>query len=101
MFLSHSVVVAQKMYWIETTRGIYRADLDGENPEVLLSVTLFAPSDIAVDSVAGKIYCTDSITQKIQRVNFDGTNVEDIVTTGLSYLRGIAVDGVGGKIYWS
>ena len=49
---------------------------------------------------AGKMYWTDSGTDKIQRSNLDGTNIEDLVT-GLTDLRGIAIDGGNGKMYWT
>ena len=47
----------------------------------------------------GRMYWTDSGTDKIQRANLDESNVEDLVT-GLNEVRGIALDPAAGKIYW-
>ena len=99
LLLSNSVVEAGKMYWTDM-RGIHRAEQDGGGTETLIPVTLSYPLRVAVDAVGGKIYWTDSKTNKIQRANFDGTNVKDIVT-GLINPYGIAVDATSRKIYWA
>ena len=91
---------ADKIYWTSSA-GIYRAELDGQECETLLSVTLSDPRSIAVDAVNGKIYWTDRGTRKIQRANLDGTDIEDLVSASeLSYLYGIAVDPIRRKVYW-
>ena len=48
----------------------------------------------------GKMYWTDSRTDKIQRSNLDGSLIEDLVVTGLDIPRGLALDVTGGKMYW-
>jgi DNA-binding beta-propeller fold protein YncE len=89
-----------KIYWTSSA-GIYRAELDGQDCETLLSVTLSNPRSIAVDAVNGKIYWTDRGTRKIQRANLDGTDIEDLVSASEeSYLYGIAVDPIRRKVYW-
>ncbi|MDE0684777.1 MAG: hypothetical protein OXI63_17805, partial [Candidatus Poribacteria bacterium] len=53
-----------------------------------------------LDMAGGKMYWTDSGTEKIQRANLDGSNIEDIVT-GVKDPNGIALDVAGGKMYWA
>jgi sugar lactone lactonase YvrE len=50
---------------------------------------------------SGKMYWTDSATDKIQRANLDGSRIEDLVTTGLQAPWGIALDTTKGKMYWT
>ncbi|MBI1925679.1 hypothetical protein HYR99_15670 [Candidatus Poribacteria bacterium] len=98
LLLSLPIAEAAKMYWTDP-QGIHRADLDGGNVETLLSVTLWSPTDVAVDPIEGKIYWTDIL--RIQRANLDGTAIENIVTKGVVQLQGIAIDPIGEKIYWA
>ncbi len=90
----------QKMYWTGGGK-IWRADIDGTNDEVLLDTNIVDPQGIALDVAAGKMYWTDSRTDKIQRANLDGSEVEDLVTQGLSNPEGIALDVAAGKMYWT
>ncbi len=53
-----------------------------------------------LDMAGGKMYWTDSGTEKIQRANLDGSNIENIVT-GVEAPNGIALDVAGGKMYWT
>ncbi|RKU07854.1 hypothetical protein C6501_17215, partial [Candidatus Poribacteria bacterium] len=62
---------------------------------------LDSPNSIALDVAGGKMYWTDSGTDKIQRANLDGSNVEDLVTQGLDIPGDIALDVAGGKMYWT
>ena len=59
------------------------------------------PSGLALDASAGKLYWSDSGTDKIQRSNLDGSEVEDLVTSGLRHPSGLALDAVAGKLYWT
>ncbi|MCB9849579.1 MAG: hypothetical protein H6817_02620 [Phycisphaerales bacterium] len=93
---------ATKVYW--TNNGpddIVRADPDGGNLEVLVSIGLSTPDFIAIDHDDQKIYWTDRGVDKIQRANLDGTDIEDLITSGLSGPAGIAVDHAAGKLYWA
>ena len=94
-------VESGKMYWGNNRqRGsiqIQRANLDGSNVEVLVTVTPWV-YDIALDVAAGKMYWTTSDGQ-IERANLDGSNVE-VLVTGLSDLYSIALDVAAGKMYW-
>ncbi len=49
----------------------------------------------------GKMYWTDTGTDKIQRANLDGSSVEELVATGLLAPFGLALDPDGGKMYWT
>ena len=84
-------------YFVQIIR---RASLDGSGVEDLVTSGLGVVSSIALDPGAGKIYWTDSWTDKIQRANLDGSGVEDLVTSGLHTPTGIALDPGAGKIYW-
>ena len=71
------VDLAGRVYW--TDAKIQRADLDGNNVEDLVTLGLTGPHGIALDPAAGKMYWTDSGTDKIQRADLDGLGVEDLV----------------------
>ncbi len=112
-----------KVYWTESnTDRIRRANLDGSNVEDLVTGEIVAPFGIALDGSnvedlitsglshpyfitldvsGGKIYWTDSGTDKIQRADLDGSDVEELVTSGLSLPRGIALNVSNGKMYWA
>ena len=95
-------VAGGKVYWTDVGNDeIKRADLNGNNPQVLISVP-HDPRGIALDIAAGKMYWTeDGTTNKIRRANLNGSSPEDVVSTGLDAPSGIAVDAVGGKVYWT
>ena len=91
----------EKVYWTNATdMTIERADIDGSNVEVVVTIT-DRPGAMAVDRAGGKMYWVCDDTPKIQRANLDGSGVEDLVTTGLVYPGEIALDLVGGKMYWT
>ena len=80
------------LYWTGRTvfaeSAIRRSTLEGAE---FIVRNLVVAEDVAVDSVHGKIYWTDSGTDKIQRANLDGSEIEDVLT-GLERLRGLTVD---------
>lgn len=43
------------------------------------------PVDLAIDSLAGKLYWTNSPAGSIQRANLDGSEIEDVVTGVLAF----------------
>jgi sugar lactone lactonase YvrE len=93
---------AGKMYYT-LYQQLYRADLDGANPELLIDAgypnTHFG---LALDPVAGKLYYTEDTysSAQIKRMNLDGTGVETLVgTTRFAY--DIALDLANGKMYWA
>jgi sugar lactone lactonase YvrE len=97
---------------------IRRANLDGSNPEDVLT-ELSRPVGIALDSLAGKMYWTEAPqdqlshelattngTGRIRRANLDGSEVEDPLVTevdgdDLVGPYGIALDTAAGKMYWA
>ena len=89
-------LIAGKMYWTERLTGlnggdqIRRANLNGQNGEVIVNSQRRSLSGIAVDMVAGKIYWTDESAGAIRRANLDGSLIEE-VAAGLSVPEGIAI----------
>ena len=78
-----------KIYWtvneVSSSSRIMRADLDGNNAEVLVSSGLLSPTSIALDLTEGRMYWSDQGTdsqriKKIERANLDGTGVEEIIS---------------------
>ena len=103
-------LVRGKIYWTDqnwdpstgavSTSKIQGANLNG-NPNVRDIVTgLGIAESLALDVSTGKVYWTDSETDKIQRANLNGSNVEDLVT-GVRMPNDIALDAAGGKMYWT
>ena len=89
-------VGGRKLYWTDRKGRIQRANLDGENREVLFDPVVRAPHGIALNE--GKMYWTDLVKGTIQRANRDGTDIESVIT-GIRHPRGISISR-GGKIYW-
>ena len=77
-------VAGGKVYWTEKNkpdenRGtIRRAVLDGSNVQTLATL-LSVPIGIAVDTVSGHLYWTNS-SGRIQRANLVGKNIQNLVT---------------------
>ena len=95
-----------KIYWTDagpkhwTGRGtgtIQRADLDGQNREVLFDPIVRRPHGIALDR--DKMYWTDEKKSTILRADLNGQNIE-VLITGLNRPKGIALLD-GNKIYWA
>jgi hypothetical protein len=99
-----------KIYWTDAfyltvgTNKIRRANLDGSNPEDIVTGLGF-PRWLALDETGGKMYWTEgsvgSGIPSIQRANLDGSDIQNLVTTGLIDPRGIDLDTAGGKVYWA
>lgn len=91
---------AKKIYWATGDGYIKRANLNGNNQQIVLS-GLSAPWDIEIDAVNQKIYWTEDITWgNIKRANLsDGSSVETIVTDIKS--NGLAVDPFRNKLYYT
>ena len=95
-------VVEGKIYWTDqSSRWIWRANLDGSETEAVVSSGLIRPVAIDLDLGRGKIYWTDAGSNKIQRANLDGSRVESLISIGLHSPEGLALDVDGGKVYWS
>lgn len=97
-----------KIYWANpSTQTIQRADLDGQNIEVLFNLEgdVLYPNNwgprigIALDIVGGKIYWAGSWSGTIQRADLDGSNVEILFDPIVRQPYGIAL--YLDKIYWA
>lgn len=89
---------AGKLYW--AADAIYRSDLDGANPEVLLANTFGKGNfhGLDLDPRAGKLYFSTWESGGIWRANLDGSGAEYLIDDKTSSL---ALDLDGGKIYWT
>ena len=95
-----------KIYWtdagpehwsVQGTGTIQRADLDGQNREVLFDPIERRPHGIALG--IDKMYWTDVVKGTIHQADLNGQNRE-VLVTGLDEPRGIALTA-GSKIYWT
>lgn len=103
-------VLGDKIYW-GRTGGIYRANLDGTNPELFIAMNGGAtepqyPIDMQYDPTTNKIYLVNDKTDYLGgfwSVNFDGTNFTQITidAPGTSDVDGTAmeIDFRSGKVY--
>lgn len=103
-------VYGDKIYW-GRTGGIYKANLDGSNPEVHIAMNGGAtepifPIDMQFDPGSNKIYLVNDKTDYLGgfwSVNFDGTNFTQITfdAPGTSDIDGTAleIDFTKGKAY--
>jgi len=89
-----------KAYWTEAgTETIHRADLDGDNPDNLVTGE-YDLRGIAVDAAGGHMYWTNSYRGDIKRADLDGSNKVTLLS-GLDDVHGIALDAGAGMMYWS
>ena len=105
IFFFHTMCHAQvptKMYWTEyygnSTKGVWRADLNGQSPEELCTA-YYGFEGVAIDFQNNKMYLAAPHQNKIERANLDGSNREDFVTS--IHPVDIALDLSAGKIYWT
>ena len=93
-------VGSDTLYWTSTTGAsagsINRANLNGSEATTLKTIAS-VPMGIAVDTVDGKLYWTNS-RGRIQRANLDGTAIKNVVEN-LSDPTHIVVSN--GFIYWT
>ena len=102
-------LVSRKIYWTDQkwdpftgiVRGstIQRANLNGSNVQDIVT-DLGTAEGIAVSASTGKVYWTDSETDKIQRADLNGSNIEDLVSD-VRMANDIALDAAGDKMYWA
>ena len=104
-------IPAGKMYWSEightpNAAKISRANLDGSNPETLvtgINASLLGPKtlSIALDHAGGKLYWTSQ--NGIFRSNLDGSGAELLFHNPGQYnVAGVlALDLSAGKMYWT
>ena len=98
----HSMGAPTTMYWTDLRAGtIQRADLDGENAEILVT-DIGSPVGIVVNEYIYSMYWADGDTGIIHRADLDGANVEALVT-GVEDIISIAQEsyyGYYGEIVW-
>lgn len=94
------------MYWADwdaetiDTSIIWRADLDGQHREALLT-DLRSPFDVEIDHQASVVYWSDYVDGTIYRMGLDGGDVQPAVSQGASGIVGIALDELHGMVYWA
>lgn len=104
--LAQGRVLAQKLYWTDRgTLKIQRANLDGSDPEDVITTGLVNPMGLALDAHSGMVYWTDAGSSGggdggIYRAN-PASGVTQELLNGLVDPRGIAVDHASGKIFWT
>lgn len=93
----------QKVYWSDFdqalgSNNIWRMDLDGSNPEVIIS-GLNDPWGIAIDNTNEKIYWGDS-DGTVSKADLDGTNQEiGFFSVSGAQWTGISLDVENNKMY--
>lgn len=86
-----------KFYWIDEVDGLFRANHDGTNPELLYGENYLG--HIGLDRVNRKLYWGDSRADGFLRANLDGSSVEHIA---VPHRPGtFAIHNGLGKIYWT
>jgi hypothetical protein len=92
-----------KIYWTDAdpnVEGIYRANLDGTDPERVID-TGFDPRGLQV--VGDYVYWVDEETAELHRALKDGSGTtEDVLDlpSTISDLDDLGVDSVNNKVYW-
>jgi hypothetical protein len=110
-------VQAGHIYWTNmgvpnlNDGSIERADLDGKNRKVILSVgNTHTPKQIILDKNRTKLYWCDREGMRVMRCNLDGSQLETLVEAGRGdadshdqtrWCVGLAIDPKHEKIYWS
>jgi len=90
----------ERMVWADPGAGrIDRAELDGSNPETILSGG--SPVGVAVDAADGSVYFTERASPRIAKCDLDGSNIVTLVSAGLTDPTDIELDLVNGKMYWT
>ena len=88
-----------KLYAYEVNvEQIYSANLDGSNPQVIISGNY--GYGLLIDTVNDKIYFDDQNDELLKVANLDGTNIQTIDANG-TRIYGMDIDYATGKIYWS
>jgi sugar lactone lactonase YvrE len=89
-----------KLYWTDVDNDVIRrADLDGGNPEDLITSGLAWPMAIGVHPAADMLCWGDMTLDQIGTAHLDGSSAGPLLST--SFHSGIAFDTMNGKIYWS
>ena len=80
------------MYWSDSVLDtIQRANLNGSEPETIISVGLDTTDGIAVDFIGRNIYWTDTGKNRIEVATLDGRHRKVLIWTELESPRAIAL----------
>ncbi len=91
--------VDRKIYWTDVDNFVIeRSNMDGSNPENIISSGLMFPSAITVDVSGRNIYWLDQDSW-LARTTTEGANL--YVLNQTTTYRGIAVDAANDRIYWT
>jgi hypothetical protein len=91
---------AGKLYWTDVDNDlIRRANLDGSDPEDLISSGLEWPMGIALHPAADMLCWGDQTLRQIGSAHLDGSGAGHWISTG--FHSGIAFDTCNDKLYWS
>jgi sugar lactone lactonase YvrE len=89
-----------KLYWTDVDNDVIRrANLDGTDPEDLVTTGLAWPMGIAVHPAADMLDWGDQTLDQIGTAHLDGSGAGPLLPT--SFHSGIAFDTINDKIYWS
>ncbi|TXD83193.1 PKD domain-containing protein [Subsaximicrobium wynnwilliamsii] len=77
--------------------NIWRADLDGANPETIVS-GIGDPYAVQIDEVNAKVYWVDD-DGNVSRANLDGSSPENVLNLPSAQWRALALDVENGKMY--
>ena len=91
---------AHSIYW-STGNAIQVANLDGTGSASNLFSGENAPTGVAIDPAAGKIYWASGGASSIRVANLGGSGSPANLFTGENNPRGVAIDPAAGKIYWA
>lgn len=83
---------------------VWRTDEDGDSPEAIFDEPILAGGslsfdEIAVDTVAAKVYTTNPITGDLNRSNPDGTGLSLVASN--TQAAELAVDPAGRRLFWT
>ena len=72
------------------------SDLDGNNIETILEISIVDPEQIAVDWVGNNLYVVETEVSRIEVCTMDGKHRASVVTDGIEKPRGLALDSTQG-----
>jgi len=89
----------RKVYWTDVNNFVIaRANLDGSEPESVVTSGLIFPSALAIDPIGRAMYWLDQ-DNWLARSGLDGSDFT-VLSESVTH-RGIDLDLTAGKVYWS
>ena len=100
LLVSAKFVRAGKIYWSDRRAGkVERANLDGTNPETLVTIASTNLRGLAIDVLADRLYIADNQSDKIFSAPLKGGATEELVS-GLGFPADLELDLANRKLYW-